>query len=297
MKPHKSLLDVVPINRKEKYYTATVLPMIVCKDGIKSVSNIFELAKFDVGDIFAKVDYEDIIFYTEYNLKDSCVGCLDGSFGNSLDGVGRFSVPDVLVGVKAKKKIYLLAVEAKMFQKTSFQELENQLKTQMDTTITPFAKCLERYCGPSVKVVVKQCALLPEQMIEFNSRRCLEKPGFETISWQDILSIYSKNVSSYFYRMLQKALQEYDSKVSRKSLDITVSKMSGNEFFVKFNEEAFPYQFAGIGGGINGKRFKDLLRDGSWKDLKFSFSNERSSHWNWSEAKKFISKIKKYVYR
>ena len=71
--------------------------------------------------------------------------------------------------------------------------------------------------------------------------------------------------------------------------------MSGYNFFNAFNENVFPYQYAGIGGGINGKKFKNSLKDGSWKDLMFSFSNTRSNHWNWSDAKKFIDEIKRYI--
>jgi len=219
MEPQKSLLEFIPINRKEKYYTGTVLPMIVCRDNIRNISRIFKLAGIDVEGSFEELDDKDVIFYTEYSLKDSCVGCFDQSFLNTLEGIDKFSIPDILIGARFKDRFYILAVEAKMFQKTSFVELSRQLKKQLDTAISPVVQCLKMYYGSSAEVIVEQCALLPEQMIDFN-KIYGQTHMFKVISWEDILTTFSDNNGCYFYRILQRALEEYDDKISKKSLDI-----------------------------------------------------------------------------
>lgn len=61
----------LPINRKERYYTGTVLPGIICHDNLKHLLRFLKLLgikdlKLDADDLSANVQ-----FFTEYGLAES----------------------------------------------------------------------------------------------------------------------------------------------------------------------------------------------------------------------------------
>lgn len=63
----------LPLNRKERYYTGTVLPMIIAADDCAHLSRFLRLCGFDdapKADELAR-GAEDLQFFTEYSLVES----------------------------------------------------------------------------------------------------------------------------------------------------------------------------------------------------------------------------------
>ncbi|HEX6359583.1 hypothetical protein, partial [Actinophytocola sp.] len=65
------LLDqTLPLNRKERYYTGTVLPAIVCADNFAHLGRLANL--LPTGDLDVRAEPEDCtaLFFTEYGLSE-----------------------------------------------------------------------------------------------------------------------------------------------------------------------------------------------------------------------------------
>ncbi len=63
----------LPLNRKEQYYTATVLPMIIASDGFAYLHRFLDLCGLPVGrfDDHGRAGNQKLQFFTEYNLAES----------------------------------------------------------------------------------------------------------------------------------------------------------------------------------------------------------------------------------
>lgn len=83
----KEVLAVeLPINRKEKFYTATILPSLLFHNGL---SNLFTFLKQIQGfpkDINEHNTNDQFLFYTEYNLQQSAGGKSVGTVVNTKSG-------------------------------------------------------------------------------------------------------------------------------------------------------------------------------------------------------------------
>ncbi|XXT25320.1 hypothetical protein WME94_27705 [Sorangium sp. So ce429] len=64
----------LPFNRKERYFTGTVLPMLVCADNFARFGRLTELVGLDQVDVDARPTSADVQFFTEYSFVESVVG-------------------------------------------------------------------------------------------------------------------------------------------------------------------------------------------------------------------------------
>lgn len=77
------LLDrPLPLNRKERFYTGTVLPAIMCADNFAHLGRVSEL--LPTGPLEVRADPDDctVVFFTEYSLTESLVGQSAKRFGD-----------------------------------------------------------------------------------------------------------------------------------------------------------------------------------------------------------------------
>ena len=69
------LNSTLPLNRKERFYTGTVFPMIVCRDNFDNFHIFLEMIGCNCR---PKLPYDqsnaDLLIFTEYNLKQSIFG-------------------------------------------------------------------------------------------------------------------------------------------------------------------------------------------------------------------------------
>jgi hypothetical protein len=67
--------EELPLNRKERFFTGTVLPMIVCRDGFKHLHALLELVGcHEPLSVCATAGQENIQFFSEYSFVESVVG-------------------------------------------------------------------------------------------------------------------------------------------------------------------------------------------------------------------------------
>ena len=118
----------LPMNRKERFFTGTVFPGIVCK---KDFQDLGVLALLIPGCVLPPIDPHpattNIQFFTEYSLVESI-------YGN--EAKERFptpptskDTPDILILVSGEPTV-LIALEAKMYDQPSAPKLTEQMRAQ-----------------------------------------------------------------------------------------------------------------------------------------------------------------------
>src|SRR5437868_2625512 len=92
----------LPLNRKERFYTGTVLPMIICRNTFRDFGRFCSLLPgcppLDIdGDPRGYVQ-----FFSEYNLVDSLVQSARVRFPNAPTGR---QAPDIVALVDGKRRV------------------------------------------------------------------------------------------------------------------------------------------------------------------------------------------------
>jgi hypothetical protein len=64
----------LPFNRKERFFTGTVLPMLVCTDGFAHFGRLTELVGLGRIDVDPHPDSTNVQFFTEYSFVESVIG-------------------------------------------------------------------------------------------------------------------------------------------------------------------------------------------------------------------------------
>ena len=105
----------LPINRKERYYTGTVLPMIVASDGFKHFGKFLALCGIPEIALEADPNTTNVQFFSEYGFKESL---MNGAEKRFRDPGGR-DTPDLVVYME---RSLLLGVEAKFFDQPSIAD-------------------------------------------------------------------------------------------------------------------------------------------------------------------------------
>ncbi|MDE0699724.1 MAG: hypothetical protein OXH61_03255 [Acidimicrobiaceae bacterium] len=99
----------LPLSCKERYYTGTVLPMIVASDGFAHFGRFLKLCGAPEAKLVPAPESANIQFFTEYGFKESL---FDGAEERFRDPDGR-NAPDLVVYVEDEPAV-LLGVEAKV---------------------------------------------------------------------------------------------------------------------------------------------------------------------------------------
>jgi hypothetical protein len=143
----------LPINRKELYYTGTVLPGIVCHDDFRYFHRFLKLLRIEGLAIDADPSSANIQFFTEYGLAESIFG--SDTRARFLEAPSERDTPDILIFVDGHSPV-LVAIEAKMFDRVSPGELLGQMARQR-SILDYLIRCWN-------EVRVGQAALLPEKL-------------------------------------------------------------------------------------------------------------------------------------
>lgn len=221
------MLNSLPLNRKERYWTSCVFPNIVCGDGFGRLHAFLRLA--GVPDDFIKSEYSnsDICFYTEYSLKESALDWPE------MCGLRR-DTPDIVILLRANDgRKFLVAVEAKMYDYVTPADLARQMARQLPVINavlrrnampadgyvhiglvldrTPeFEKALlaefAKVSNPSAPVANASANAFENANANQNASQAGAGPaGIRPISWRDIINAYQGREGDYFYEMLKVA--------------------------------------------------------------------------------------------
>ena len=167
----------LPFNRKERFFTGTVLPMLVCAGDFAHFGRFTELLGLGRIEVDARPASANVQFFTEYGFAESGFG--DAAVARFPDAPARKDTPDVLIYVAGPRRA-LIAIEAKMFDRPSARELDEQLGAQA---------ALVRYIAGRLDVEaarVAHVALLPAALA--GAVGALAVP---TVTWEQVMAAYA----------------------------------------------------------------------------------------------------------
>jgi hypothetical protein len=282
----KLMTEGLPLNRKERYYTGTVFPAIVCAEEFAHFGRLAGLIK---GCPPLMVDPHprtaNIQVFTEYGLWESIFTEHDRArfptFPESRD------TPDILI-FAATSPALLIAIEAKMYDRPSKDALEAQLSGQRKVVLDRIAPVL----GVQPKNVFHR-ALLPKQL--------LHEPGYKSllsipvITWQELHSAFTEGRSEdHWLAVLRLALESYEQLVSRAAprKQHADDVLTGATIYDGLKSGKFPFQVMGRSQGEHGDPLREDVESGGWRKQRYEVSHSSEPpNRNWFPVAKFVSLV------
>lgn len=269
----RELFDsALPINRKERFFTGTVFPMIVCCDNFKHFGRFLELAGLTPRTVDASAGSASIQFFTEYGFAESRFPAkVRDRFPDFV--LGR-DTPDILAYIEDRDPL-LVAVEAKMYDVPDRPDLDNQLSRQEELLL---------YLEPLLKhPQIAQVALLPGKLA---SR--MEPLSAPIVTWEDLADAYEGIAPEYFIEMLRIALDGYDDLVSRPP-----DRLLGREILAHFEADKTEYLCMGRQGGLAGPALTEDISTGRWAIKAYSCRPDpEPPNANWFRIADFVERLK-----
>lgn len=290
----RELMDnELPLNRKERFFTGTVLPMIVCRDNFKHFGPFLSLLECCEMKVSADSDSSNIQFFTEYSLVESIYRDQDKK--RLLNPPTSKDTPDIMILVIGNPKT-LIAVEAKMYDTPTSSSLSTQLINQRKHILFLKEKL-------SIKQII-QCALIPEELkkeIGKELSRNLENDSidpdyhYRIITWQKILEKYQECYpKDYFVNILQIALDSYKELVTARNkwMENCEEKARGNVIYDDYKAGRRDKKIMGRIMGLRGDFLSEDIESGGWEHQEYETSSkEKPFNRNWFYIKAFVDRI------
>ncbi len=263
----------LPLNRKERYYTGTVLPMLMASDGFANLDRFLKLCGLEVAVDPGLGGLQDFQFFTEYGFAESVFTPQDRERWPELV---EADTPDVVIGGPD----WLVAVEAKMFHSPTAADLDTQMRRQaavIEMWIARLGLHRDR---------VAHVLLLPEALA-----RSANGHGWPIVLWEDVLDAYRTVGPRYWANVLSEALLRYDELVTR-PLGFgrnAVAKMSGADIVDAHATGELDFDHVGRGGGLRGARFQEDVVSGRWRTFVYEVrQGSLPGNKNWFTVGEFI---------
>ncbi|MGK4008506.1 hypothetical protein WMF31_38205 [Sorangium sp. So ce1036] len=268
----------LPLNRKERFFTGTVLPMLVCADDFAHFGRLTELVGLGRVTVDARPDSANVQFFTEYGFAESLVGETTGRFPGAPTAK---DTPDVLIYIAGPTRA-LLAIEAKMYDRPTTAELNEQLAAQA---------ALVRYLAGRLDVDaarIAHVALLPAALA-----REIVALSVPTVTWEQIMETYADVAPRYFVEVLRVALARYERLVSprRTSGANAEMKLAGAEIYERHRAGSLATPWMGRQGGLNGAELARDIASGTWRAQRYECSSKPVHNPNWFSVDEFVTRI------
>ncbi len=276
----------LPMNRKERFFTGTVFPMIVCADEFRYFPRLLallpgapELA------IDPHPDRANIEFFTEYGLMESIYGPAKERFAQPLS---YRDTPDIICLVKDPQKT-LIALEAKMYDRPTREAVEEQMGRQRELILDYLAAAL------GIDTVL-HAALLPAGLLE-------EFGGFAypAVTWEALLDSFSVGRSDdYWIRMLRLALEAWPTLVGPRTVfgKNADGRLRGLEIVNKFRSGDLEFEFMGRNEGLAGGPLDNDLRSGGWRRQVYQVRRDGPPpSRNWFLVADFVAEVERHAER
>lgn len=275
---------IIPINRKEKFYTATIFPQIICADNFANISLFLELIPKFTYQIKISPDLEtnNILFLTEYSLKEALV---EDHFLKLYKGDYKTKeTPDVVILITEPEYILIL-IEAKMFSSSNSVELNDQMNKQ-------------RWIVDAFKEVLKikeenifHIGLVPQQLIPNKS----VLTDYHIVYWEEIVEKYQQIMgNNYFFNVLKIALKKFDSLSSKNASSGNTYRQNNEELLsglkiVELHNQGKRF-WVGRNYGLTGEKLANDKSSGEWRNFKYevNFSSENCPNRNWFSSEDFV---------
>jgi len=273
--PNTGWLMGLPLNRKERYYTGTVLPMLVGSDDFAHLSRFLHLCGLDARLIAQRGNLDEVSLVTEYGFAESVYTAADRErWGDDIAG----DTPDVVIAGPD----WLLAIEAKMFHNPSAEDLDRQMGRQA-VLVRKWTDVL----GLDPRCV-KHVLLLPEKLARASSGHI-----WPVVTWEQVHGAFKIVGPRYWSNVLLTALVTYDDLVSKgpsfgANKDAT---LTGAEIVAGFKVSTIPYTSVGRGGGIDGPAFADDVASGAWQSRRYEVRGGEPPNPNWFTIAEFVRAV------
>ncbi len=272
----------LPFNRKERYFTGTVLPMIVASDGFAHLDRFLRMCGIDAPLAPDYLGDQALQFFTEYSFRESVF--FDADKRRFPDLPATKDTPDVVLAGSG----WLLAIEAKMYQRPNKAKLETQLQAQSEL-IHYIAQRLSATGTPINQV--RHIALVPRSHLPTLSSGSPLKFVDATITWQDLADEYADVAPRYWIGQLQHA-NDNDltdgGKGHQDGFRTGEQILSGDLTHLPSGE---PYTFMGCQGGLDGDRMRSYIKGDTWRTREFQVRRTHYQHNNWFSIEDFRARI------
>jgi hypothetical protein len=277
----------LPLNRKERYFTGTVFPAIVARDGFKDLSLLATLMGCELPSIDPDPRSTNIQFFTEYSFVESVFD--PNCKARFPDPPETKDTPDIMISVWGERRI-LLALEAKMYHRPSVMALQTQMNAQREQL---------DYLQEKLRIdEVHHGTLLPGAFAQkLNlSVSALPWAGFSIVLWDDLLQAYKrdKGEGDYWLGMLELALEHWDELASMPAAYGTNAdgKLTGYKIVM-----AFPSQpsllIMGRQGGLSGAKLANDIETGGWRSQLYEVSiGPEAPNTNWFYIEEFLELLR-----
>ena len=222
---HQLLDERLPLNRKERFFTGTVLPQIIASDGLAHLKLLLDHLGCPEVALDASPSTTNVQFFTEYGFTESR--------NRDEKAVARFptvpdgkDTPDLVIFIDGASPL-LVCLEAKMYDVPTIAQLETQMAVQAKL-LAGLARDLEHSCGTR-EVIVVHAALLPASLkSRLQKLAGSSNLSFEAITWEMILQLFEPHVgTNYWISTLAEALERYDKLVGKESVKNNDGWLSG----------------------------------------------------------------------
>lgn len=251
----------LPFNRKERYFTGTVLPMLVCSHDFAYLGRLTALVGLGPVEIDPDPQKTNIQFFTEYSFVES-LATQSQTRSRFSDPPTSRDTPDVVIYF-AGSSSKLLAIEAKMFDSPSKAELNEQLNAQA---------VIVEYLGQKLGVAsehIVHVALLPQKLAAK-----VGELSVRTITWEMVLETFSDVGAPYFVETLRIALERYSDLVSRTQYGANAEfRLRGELIVDKYLSGQLVGCWVGRRNGLNGDELQSDITTGSWRAFTYECSS------------------------
>ncbi|WP_438029798.1 hypothetical protein [Sorangium sp. So ce233] len=268
----------LPFNRKERYFTGTVLPMLVCAGDFAHFGRLTELVGLGRIDVDARPTSADVQFFTEYSFVESVVGEAKARFPGAPV---KKDTPDVLIYIAGPRRA-LIAIEAKMYDRPTTAALNEQLAAQAE---------LVRYIAARLDLdaaTIAHVALLPAALASEVGELLVT-----TVTWERLLETYADVAPPYFLEVLRVALARYEQLVAPRPTwgANTETKLAGAELYERHHAGSLTTPWMGRQGGLDGAELTKDIASGTWRSQLYECSSKAVSNRNWFTVAAFVARI------
>jgi hypothetical protein len=269
----------LPFNRKERFFTGTVLPALVTSDGFRHLGALLRLCGLEVDVEPGLEGGQDLQFFTEYSFAESVYRPEDRD--RWADRPSAADTPDVVL----TGPDWLLAIEAKMYDVPDRGALADQMRRQR-VLVDYWARTLR--LGPAR---VRHVLLVPGELAGTAGGL-----GDAVVTWERVLERYATIGPAYWVGTLKYALEAYSDLVARGSTfgankDGTCTGLQIAQGELD-DDSGRTFTWMGRDGGLNGAALADDLKTGAWRTRRYEVRYGPLPHnRNWFPISDFTQRI------
>jgi hypothetical protein len=277
----------LPLNRKERYYTGTVLPMLVAADDFAHLGRLTALAGLGPVEVDARPGSATVQLFTEY-------GYLESRLQEPTDPTAPTTrdTPDVVVFLTSPRRV-LLVIEAKLFDRPTRTELGQQLTAQA-TLVAHLARDRDVAADDVAHVLLLPDAPAAELALEPEALPTGWPAGTQVLTWERLLAAYQPVAPAYWTAVLREALARYEElkaprRPGRHNAD---GLLTGQSLVDGYQDGTLVGSWMGCGGGLDGSRLQAQLASGVWRTQRYEWrAKPLPDNRNWFPVADFAARI------